>query len=269
MLTPPDLGPHPPPPAPRERHSSGILPTFQTNLTFTVPISPGRRKTELLPHPGALGTPGAAGGGAAPDFPKSDSLDSGVDSVSHTPTPSTPAGFRAVSPAVPFSRSRQPSPLLLLPPPAGLTSDPGPSVRRVPAVQRDSPVIVRNPDVPLPSKFPGEVGTGSEARAGDPGGAAERPRCPRGWPAGSLACPHLCRPPYPSLCLQLRRLPWPSRCPPLAWPPHPFSRWPSTPHPLPCCLSWCPAAIPAILPPKRKSSWAGLGQVRGSAGGAG
>ncbi|EQB79074.1 hypothetical protein CB1_002403001 [Camelus ferus] len=156
VLTPPDLGPHPPPPAPRERHSSGILPTFQTNLTFTVPISPGRRKTELLPHPGALGASGSGGGGAAPDFPKSDSLDSGVDSVSHTPTPSTPAGFRAVSPAVPFSRSRQPSPLLLLPPPAGLTSDPGPSVRRVPAVQRDSPVIVRNPDVPLPSKFPGE-----------------------------------------------------------------------------------------------------------------
>ncbi|XP_010621611.1 protein capicua homolog isoform X3 [Fukomys damarensis] len=156
VLTPPDMGPHPPPPAPRERHSSGILPTFQTNLTFTVPISPGRRKTELLPHPGALGAPGTVGGGAAPDFPKSDSLDSGVDSVSHTPTPSTPAGFRAVSPAVPFSRSRQPSPLLLLPPPAGLTSDPGPSVRRVPAVQRDSPVIVRNPDVPLPSKYPGE-----------------------------------------------------------------------------------------------------------------
>ncbi|XP_062965619.1 protein capicua homolog isoform X6 [Cynocephalus volans] len=156
VLTPPELGPHPPPPAPRERHSSGILPTFQTNLTFTVPISPGRRKTELLPHPGALGASGTVGGGAAPDFPKSDSLESGMDSVSHTPTPSTPAGFRAVSPAVPFSRSRQPSPLLLLPPPAGLTSDPGPSVRRVPAVQRDSPVIVRNPDVPLPSKFPGE-----------------------------------------------------------------------------------------------------------------
>ncbi|XP_074075484.1 protein capicua homolog isoform X3 [Macrotis lagotis] len=163
VLTPPDLGPHPPPPAPRERHSSGILPTFQTNLTFTVPMSPGRRKPELLPHPGGLGGPGGGGG---PDFQKSDSLDSGVDSVSHTPTPSAPAGFRAVSPAAPFPRSRQPSPLLLLPPPAGLTSDPGPSVRRVPAVQRDSPVIVRNPDVPLPSKFPGEVATGGEARGG-------------------------------------------------------------------------------------------------------
>ncbi|XP_051845461.1 protein capicua homolog isoform X2 [Antechinus flavipes] len=163
VLTPPELGPHPPPPAPRERHSSGILPTFQTNLTFTVPMSPGRRKPELLPHPGGLGGPGGAGG---PDFQKADSLDSGVDPVSHPPTPSTPAGFRAVSPAAPFPRSRQPSPLLLLPPPAGLTSDPGPSVRRVPAVQRDSPVIVRNPDVPLPSKFPGEVAAGGETRAG-------------------------------------------------------------------------------------------------------
>ncbi|XP_020027696.1 protein capicua homolog isoform X7 [Castor canadensis] len=194
VLTPPDLGPHPPPPAPRERHSSGILPTFQTNLTFTVPISPGRRKTELLPHPGALGAPGAGGGGATSDFPKSDSLDSSVDSVSHTPTPSTPASFRAVSPAVPFSRSRQSSPLLLLPPPAGLTSDPGPSVRRVPAVQRDSPVIVRNPDVPLPSKFSGEVGTASEARAGGPGRGCRETPVPPGVASGKTG-PH---PPLPA-----------------------------------------------------------------------
>ncbi|XP_066229709.1 protein capicua homolog isoform X2 [Saccopteryx leptura] len=194
VLTPPELGPHPPPPAPRERHSSGILPTFQTNLTFTVPISPGRRKAELLSHPGALGAPGAGGGGAAPDFPKSDSLDSSVDSVSHTPTSSTSAGFRAVSPAVPFSRSRQPSPLLLLPPPAGLTSDPGPSVRRVPAVQRDSPVIVRNPDVPLPSKFPGEVGTVGEARAAGPGRGCRETPVPPGVASGKPGLP----PPLPA-----------------------------------------------------------------------
>ncbi|XP_049643089.1 protein capicua homolog isoform X1 [Suncus etruscus] len=194
VLTPPDLGPHPPPPAPRERHSSGILPTFQTNLTFTVPISPGRRKTELLPHPGALGAPGSGPGGAAPDFPKSDSLDSGADTVSHTPTPSTPAGFRSVSPAVPFSRSRQPSPLLLLPPPAGLTSDPGPSVRRVPAVQRDSPVIVRNPDVPLPSKFAGEVGTASEVRAGGTGRGCRETPIPPGVTSGKAGLP----PPLPA-----------------------------------------------------------------------
>ncbi|XP_018410286.1 PREDICTED: protein capicua homolog [Nanorana parkeri] len=135
----------------RERQSAGIMPSFQTNLTFTVPMSPSKRKPDS--HHGSVSS--------AADFQKSDSLDSGVDSVSHTPTPSTPAGFRSVSPATIFSRSQQASPSLLLSPPAGLTSDPSPSVRRVPAVQRDSPVIVRNPDVPLPSKFvekPTDVG---------------------------------------------------------------------------------------------------------------
>ncbi|XP_063798416.1 protein capicua homolog isoform X3 [Pseudophryne corroboree] len=127
----------------RDRQATGILPSFQTNLTFTVPMSPSKRKPDSH-HCSAS---------SAADFQKSDSLDSGVDSVSHTPTPSTPAGFRSVSPATIFSCSQQASPSLLLSPPAGLTSDPSPSVRRVPAVQRDSPVIVRNPDVPLPSKF--------------------------------------------------------------------------------------------------------------------
>ncbi|KAJ6663740.1 hypothetical protein lerEdw1_009819 [Lerista edwardsae] len=133
-------------PASRERHHSGLMSAFQPNLTFTVPMSPSKRKADS--HHSSTGS--------ATDFHKNDSLDSGVESVSHTPTPSTPASFRAVSPAGagPFSsRSQQASPLLLVPPPAGLTSDPSPTVRRVPAVQRDSPVIVRNPDVPLPSKF--------------------------------------------------------------------------------------------------------------------
>ncbi|XP_077192867.1 protein capicua homolog isoform X2 [Paroedura picta] len=149
---------------PRERHHSGILSAFQTNLTFTVPMSPGKRKADS--HHSSTGS--------ANDFHKTDSLDSGVESVSHTPTPSTPAGFRAVSPAGagPFSsRSQQASPLLLVPPPAGLTSDPSPTVRRVPAVQRDSPVIVRNPDVPLPSMFTekpleGRVGSPRMGKAG-------------------------------------------------------------------------------------------------------
>ncbi|KAM6428562.1 protein capicua homolog isoform 1-T4 [Liasis olivaceus] len=146
----------------RERHHSGI--SFQTNLTFTVPMSPSKRKAES--HHSSTSS--------AADFHKNDSLDSGVESISHTPTPSTPAGFRAVSPAGagPFSsRSQQASPLLLVPPPAGLTSDPSPTVRRVPAVQRDSPVIVRNPDVPLPSKFTekpveGRVGSPRMGKAG-------------------------------------------------------------------------------------------------------
>ncbi|XP_067874819.1 protein capicua homolog [Heterodontus francisci] len=136
----------------RERHSSGIQPSFQTSLTFTVPMSPGKTKGKADWAHGCA----VSAATAASDYHKSDSVDSGVESVPHTPTPSVPAGFQAVSPpAGPFPRSRQPSPLLLTPP-AAMTSDPmaaSPSVRRVPAAQRDSPVIVRNPDVPLPARF--------------------------------------------------------------------------------------------------------------------
>ncbi|KAM5131837.1 protein capicua homolog isoform 3-T4 [Mantella aurantiaca] len=150
----------------RERQSAGIIPSFQTNLTFTVPMSPSKRKPDS--HHGSASS--------AVDFQKSDSLDSGVDSVSHTPTPSTPAGFRSVSPATIFSRSQQASPSLLLSPPAGLTSDPSPSVRRVPAVQRDSPVIVRNPDVPLPSKFVEKPTDGGSRGIGATGPGTGSPR---------------------------------------------------------------------------------------------
>lgn len=150
----------------RERQTAGILPSFQTNLTFTVPMSPSKRKPDS--HHGSASS--------AADFQKTDSMDSGVESVSHTPTPSTPAGFRSVSPAI-FSRSQQASPSLLLSPPAGLTSDPSPTVRRVPAVQRDSPVIVRNPDVPLPSKFvekPSDGGSRGMVGAVTGGGSPRR-----------------------------------------------------------------------------------------------
>ncbi|KAM8927008.1 protein capicua homolog isoform 2-T2 [Pelodytes ibericus] len=151
----------------RERQVAGILPSFQTNLTFTVPMSPSKRKPDS--HHGSASS--------AADFQKSDSMDSGVDSVSHTPTPSTPAGYRSVSPGQLFSRSQQASPSLLLSPPAGLTSDPSPSVRRVPAVQRDSPVIVRNPDVPLPSKFVEKPPDGGSRGMGGTGTGGGSPRC--------------------------------------------------------------------------------------------
>ncbi|XP_030398975.1 protein capicua homolog isoform X3 [Gopherus evgoodei] len=206
----------------RERHSSGIVPTFQTNLTFTVPMSPGKRKAEA-PH-------GGPGGGA--DFQKSDSLDSGVESVSHTPTPSTPAGFRAVSPPGPgpFSRSQQASPLLLLSSPAGLTSDPSPTVRRVPAVQRDSPVIVRNPDVPLPSKFTEKP---REGRAGSPRlgkvGTKEQLQVPVPINMGR-ALP----------CSQPSAVPAPEQAPPVFSVSSPFQ--PVAFHPSPAAL------LPVIVP---------------------
>lgn len=207
----------------RERHSSGIAPTFQTNLTFTVPMSPSKRKAEAA-H-------GGPGGGA--DFHKSDSLDSGVESVSHTPTPSTPAGFRAVSPPSPgpfSSRSQQASPLLLLSPPAGLTSDPSPTVRRVPAVQRDSPVIVRNPDVPLPSKFTEKP---REGRAGSPrlgkAGAKEQLQVPVPINMGR-ALP----------CSQPSAAPAPEQAPPVFSVSSPFQ--PVAFHPSPAAL------LPVIVP---------------------
>ncbi|XP_044846983.1 protein capicua homolog isoform X2 [Mauremys mutica] len=207
----------------RERHSSGIVPTFQTNLTFTVPMSPSKRKAEA-PH-------GGPGGGA--DFQKSDSLDSGVESVSHTPTPSTPAGFRAVSPPGPgpfSSRSQQASPLLLLSPPAGLTSDPSPTVRRVPAVQRDSPVIVRNPDVPLPSKFTEKP---REGRAGSPRlgkvGTKEQLQVPVPINMGR-ALP----------CSQPSAVPAPDQAPPVFSVSSPFQ--PVAFHPSPAAL------LPVIVP---------------------
>uniref|UniRef100_UPI00398F5D37 protein capicua homolog n=1 Tax=Pristiophorus japonicus TaxID=55135 RepID=UPI00398F5D37 len=168
----------------RERHSSGIQPTFQTSLTFTVPISPGKTKGKADWAHGAMVVVPAAP--AASDYHKSDSVDSGVESVPHTPNPCLPAGFQAVSPpAGPFPRSRQPSPLLLSPP-AAMTSDPmaaSPSVRRVPAAQRDSPVIVRNPDVPLPARFTerplGGVGAGGGEGGGCRGGGVS-PRAAKG-----------------------------------------------------------------------------------------
>ncbi|XP_058867072.1 protein capicua homolog isoform X2 [Acipenser ruthenus] len=210
----------------RERHSSGILPTFHANLTFTVPMSPNKRKLEAVGHAPSSSShshppsSSAAGLGlgiclpAPPEFQKSDSTDSGVESVSHTPTlPSTPAGFRAMSPAAAAaaaaaaagggqassSSSSSPLPLLLSPPPSALTSDPSPTVRRVPALtqqqqqqqqqqqsQRDSPVIVRNPDVPLlPAKFAEKP---PDSRAGP------RTARPAGAASGSIVGPSFAPP---------------------------------------------------------------------------
>ncbi|XP_056597016.1 protein capicua homolog [Triplophysa dalaica] len=139
------------PNAERERQHSGIVPTFQTNLTFTVPMSPSKRKLDAPPPP----LPSA-------DYPKSDP---------HDPALGLNApGFRVLSPqsqlanpsSLSFPRQRSttsrpsssaastPPPMLVSPtPPSPLPQDP--SSRRIVPL-RDSPVIVRNPDVPL-AKF--------------------------------------------------------------------------------------------------------------------
>ncbi|XP_016092331.1 protein capicua homolog isoform X3 [Sinocyclocheilus grahami] len=138
----------------RERHISGIMPTFQTNLTFTVPMSPSKRKLDapLPPLP------------SASDYVKSDpqlndpslSLNAVAFRVlSPQSQPTTPSSLsfprqRSVTSRPSSSAASTPPPMLVSPtPPSPLPQDP--SSRRIVPL-RDSPVIVRNPDVPL-AKF--------------------------------------------------------------------------------------------------------------------
>uniref|UniRef100_A0A3B1KL38 Protein capicua homolog n=1 Tax=Astyanax mexicanus TaxID=7994 RepID=A0A3B1KL38_ASTMX len=133
----------------RERHLSGIMPTFQTNLTFTVPMSPSKRKLDapLPPLP------------SAPDYVKSD------PQLSDLGLSINAAAFRAVSPQShrpSSSAASTPPPMLVSPtPPSPLPQDPSP--RRIPL--RDSPVIVRNPDVPLAKFSDGPLNRRAGARS--------------------------------------------------------------------------------------------------------
>ncbi|KAG7325711.1 hypothetical protein KOW79_010636 [Hemibagrus wyckioides] len=152
----------------QDRHLSGIMPTFQTNLTFTVPMSPSKRKLDAPPPPLPI----------APDYAKSD------PQLSDLPLGLNPVAFRAVSPqsqsntpsSLSFTRPRSttsrpsssaastPPPMLVSPtPPSPLPQDP--SSRRIVPL-RDSPVIVRNPDVPLAKFSDGPLSrrTGSRTR---------------------------------------------------------------------------------------------------------
>uniref|UniRef100_A0A087YE53 Protein capicua homolog n=1 Tax=Poecilia formosa TaxID=48698 RepID=A0A087YE53_POEFO len=127
----------------RERHVSGIQPSFHSNLTFTVPMSPSKRKSDAPPPPP-------------------------LPSHHHDYTPKTELelgdlnnSFRVLSPQTPASHSRTHTPTLSQfkglntpsssRPPSSAATDGGPR-RVVPIPQqtlRDSPVIVRNPEVPL------------------------------------------------------------------------------------------------------------------------
>nr|XP_046183514.1 protein capicua homolog isoform X4 [Oncorhynchus gorbuscha] len=138
----------------RERHLSGIVPTFQTNLTFTVPMSPSKRKLDALPPPLPL---------SAQDYSKSDQQlgeniglsPAAFRVLSPQSQPTTPSSLsfprpRSATSRPPSSAASTPPPMLVSPtPPSPLPQDPSP--RRVVPL-RDSPVIVRNPDVPL-AKF--------------------------------------------------------------------------------------------------------------------
>ncbi|XP_016530789.1 protein capicua homolog isoform X6 [Poecilia formosa] len=169
ITAPPSLNPRRPrqlsgtkmgtPGSERERHLSAIVPSIQTNLTFTVPMSPNKRRPETHPPPPLH---------LVQDYQnKSDQqqlMGSGGSLAGD------PAAFRVLSPhsqsttpsSLPFSRPRSatsrpsssaastPPPMLVSPtPPSPLPQEPSP--RRIVPL-RDSPVIVRNPDVPL-AKF--------------------------------------------------------------------------------------------------------------------
>uniref|UniRef100_A0A4W6BIN1 Protein capicua homolog n=1 Tax=Lates calcarifer TaxID=8187 RepID=A0A4W6BIN1_LATCA len=148
--------------AERERHTSGIQPSFHSNLTFTVPMSPSKRKPDAPPPPPLPSH--------HHDYTPKTELDQGdlnsfrvlspqtpaSHSRTHTPTFSRPRGVTTPSSSrPPSSTAVSPPPLLVSPtPPSPLTPDGGPR-RVVPVSQqalRDSPVIVRNPEVPL-AKF--------------------------------------------------------------------------------------------------------------------
>lgn len=147
------------PGAERERHMSGIVPSFQTNLTFTVPMSPSKRKLDSHPPPPMP---------TVQDYqtkPEQQQL-MGVDpALGHSPAafrvlspqsqPTTPSSLsftrpRSATSRPPSSAASTPPPMLVSPtPPSPLPQEPSP--RRIVPL-RDSPVIVRNPDVPL-TKF--------------------------------------------------------------------------------------------------------------------
>ncbi|XP_026156930.1 protein capicua homolog isoform X3 [Mastacembelus armatus] len=165
------------PGAERERHLSGIVPTFQTNLTFTVPMSPSKRKLDTHPPP-PLPT--------IQDYqtkPEQQQLVAGGGVVGEPTLGHCPAAFRVLSPqsqpttpsSLSFPRPRSatsrppssaastPPPMLVSPtPPSPLPQEPSP--RRI-VPHRDSPVIVRNPDVPLAKFSDGPLGRRDRSRS--------------------------------------------------------------------------------------------------------
>ncbi|KAK2830742.1 hypothetical protein Q5P01_018673 [Channa striata] len=162
------------PGAERERHLSGIVPTFQTSLTFTVPMSPSKKKLDTHPPP-PLPT--------VQDYqtkPEQQLVGIGGGVVGEPTQGHSPAAFRGLSPQSqpttpsftrprsatsrpPSSAASTPPPMLVSPtPPSPLPQEPSP--RRIVPL-RDSPVIVRNPDVPLAKFSDGPFGRRERSRS--------------------------------------------------------------------------------------------------------
>ncbi|KAM7373567.1 hypothetical protein PAMP_008409 [Pampus punctatissimus] len=155
----------------RERHLSGIVPTFQTNLTFTVPMSPSKRKLDTHPPPPLPTVQDyqtkpeqqqlmGVGGGVVGD-PNHGHSPAAFRVLSPQSQPTTPSSLsfprpRSATSRPPSSAASTPPPMLVSPtPPSPLPQEPSP--RRIVPL-RDSPVIVRNPDVPLAKFSDGPLG---------------------------------------------------------------------------------------------------------------
>uniref|UniRef100_A0A8C7HNT1 Protein capicua homolog n=1 Tax=Oncorhynchus kisutch TaxID=8019 RepID=A0A8C7HNT1_ONCKI len=160
--------------AERERHTSGVQPSFHTNMTFTVPMSPSKRKTDVPPPPSSH---------PHHDYPPKPELEQGdlnpasfpvlspqtpAHTHAYTPTFSCPRGVSTPTSRPPSSSATSPPPLLVSPTPPS-PPDSG-SCRFHPTSQqalRDSPVIVRNPEVPLAKFTERPLGRGGGG-VGDP-----------------------------------------------------------------------------------------------------
>ncbi|XP_068188470.1 protein capicua homolog isoform X2 [Antennarius striatus] len=164
------------PGAERERHLSGIVPTFQTSLTFTVPMSPSKRKldTHALPplhsvqdgHSKPEQLVGIGGSGVGDPLFAHNPAAFRVLSPQSQPTTPSSLSFsrpRSATSRPPSSAASTPPPMLVSPtPPSPLPQEPSP--RRIVPL-RDSPVIVRNPDVPLAKFSEGPLGRRERSRS--------------------------------------------------------------------------------------------------------
>ncbi|XP_048007898.1 protein capicua homolog isoform X2 [Megalobrama amblycephala] len=118
----------------KDRHLSGIVPSFHTSLTFTVPMSPGKRRTDAPPPPTPL----------SQEYAKPDQEQSCRDS-------SLVTNLCIISPQTTTVThpQRLPSTTASSPPASPLSLESGSQSTVSQQPLRDSPVIVRNPEVPL------------------------------------------------------------------------------------------------------------------------
>lgn len=167
----------------RERHTSSVQSSFHSNLMFTIPLSPSKRKPDASPLP-----PHSLHPSNHHDYTAKTELELGNLTTSfRVLSPQTPAAhsctqtsdFSQPRGATTLSSSRPPSSTAVSSPPSlGVANNPSPFTqdsgpcRLIPISQqplRDSPVIVRNPEVPV-TKFTecplDRVGDGGTSESG-------------------------------------------------------------------------------------------------------